>query len=242
MTPRGRPRRRATSRRVDASVARRRSSSTGREWTDRLVSGSCGSARRPPLSSEVRARHAFEADPPDRRDDRVQRVRKRGRSRVREEGHAPASGRRAVVRTIVQDLTEGAVTLDGIEGIHHPRTKRTESGQANTATIYARVSGELPSRFPGQPAVQLDEDILTFLCEQLEDRRWICSTVSCKRWSIWGRRCSTISSSRGSSGRRGAAPRDILSWPGPGPARCGLRDRPAEDSARLRSEASASRG
>jgi hypothetical protein len=41
------------------------------------------------------------------------------------------------VRTIVQDLTEGAVSLDGIEGIHHPRTKGTASGQANTATIYA---------------------------------------------------------------------------------------------------------
>ena len=81
------------------------------------------------------------------------------------------------VRTIMQNISEGAVTLDQIEGIHHPRTRGAASGQANTATIYARVSGEVPSLFPGRPPVQLDREILTFLCDQLEDRRWICSTV-----------------------------------------------------------------
>ena len=80
------------------------------------------------------------------------------------------------VRAILVDVTGGALTLDGIEGIHHPRTIAAPS-QANHATIYARVSGELPSRIPGQPPEQFDNDFLTFHCEQLEDRRWICSSI-----------------------------------------------------------------
>ena len=80
------------------------------------------------------------------------------------------------VRGIIQDLSEGAVTLDNIEGIHHPRTIGPATSQANTAAIYARVSGELPSPIPGRPPLQLDGDIFTFFCDQLEDRRWICSS------------------------------------------------------------------
>jgi hypothetical protein len=74
------------------------------------------------------------------------------------------------VQAIVARVSGGDLTLDSIEGIHHPRTKGGDSSQANTATIYARLSGELPS-------VVLDEDIVTFPCDQLEDDRWICSTA-----------------------------------------------------------------
>lgn len=80
------------------------------------------------------------------------------------------------VRAILEEVTEGALTLDSIEGIHHPRTINAPS-QANNVTIYARVSGELPSRIPGRPPEQFDNDILTFHCDQLEDRRWICSSI-----------------------------------------------------------------
>ena len=80
------------------------------------------------------------------------------------------------VRAIIQDLSEGAVTLENIEGIHHPRTIGPATSQANTAAIYARVTGELPSPIPGRPPLQLDGDIFTFFCDQLEDRRWICSS------------------------------------------------------------------
>ena len=80
------------------------------------------------------------------------------------------------VRTILRDVTGGALTLDSIEGIHHPRTINASS-QANSVTIYARVSGELPSRIPGQPPEQFDRDFLTFSCDQLEDRRWICASI-----------------------------------------------------------------
>jgi len=80
------------------------------------------------------------------------------------------------VRTILRDVTGGALTLDSIEGIHHPRTINAPS-QVNSVTIYARVSGELPSRIPGRPPEQFDNDFLTFSCDQLEDRRWICPTI-----------------------------------------------------------------
>ena len=80
------------------------------------------------------------------------------------------------VRAVVRDLSEGAVTLDGIEGIHHPRTIGTATSQANTAAIYARVSGELPSPIPGRPPLLLDRSIFAFFCDQLEDRRWLCSS------------------------------------------------------------------
>ena len=80
------------------------------------------------------------------------------------------------VRAVVRDLSEGAVTLDGIEGIHHPRTIGTATSQANTAAIYARVSGELPSPIPGRPPLLLDRNIFAFFCDQLEDRRWLCSS------------------------------------------------------------------
>ena len=83
------------------------------------------------------------------------------------------------MRRIVRDLSDGALALDKLAGIHHLRSTRGKnSRQANTATIYARVSGQVPSPIPGQPALELDRDILTFRCEQLEDRRWICSTES----------------------------------------------------------------
>jgi hypothetical protein len=80
------------------------------------------------------------------------------------------------VRAILEEVTEGALVLDSIEGIHHPRTSNDPS-QANSVTIYARVSGELPSRLPGRPPEQFDNDFLTFSCDQLEDRRWICPTI-----------------------------------------------------------------
>ena len=79
-------------------------------------------------------------------------------------------------RALLADVTEGALVLDRVEGIHHPRTINAPS-QANNVTIYARVSGELPSRIPGRPPEQFDNDILTFHCDQLEDRRWICSSI-----------------------------------------------------------------
>lgn len=81
------------------------------------------------------------------------------------------------MREIVRDLSDGGVKVDEIEGIHHPRTSGKASGQANAATIYARVSGRVPSPIPGRPPVEFDEDILTASCEQLEDRRWICSAL-----------------------------------------------------------------
>jgi hypothetical protein len=80
------------------------------------------------------------------------------------------------VRQMVTDVTAGALTLDSIEGVHHPRTIDAPS-QANSATIYARVSGDLPSPIPGQPPVRFDQEIVTIPCDQLEDRRWICSTL-----------------------------------------------------------------
>lgn len=80
------------------------------------------------------------------------------------------------VRAILAEVTAGALTLDSIEGIRHPRTINGPS-QANSVTIYARVSGELPSRIPGRPPEQFDNDFLTFHCDQLEDRRWICPTI-----------------------------------------------------------------
>lgn len=81
------------------------------------------------------------------------------------------------VRAVVADVTSGALTLDSIEGIHHPRTIGKAQSQANMATIYARVSGELPARIPSQPPQEFDQDFLTVNCEQLEDDRWICSTL-----------------------------------------------------------------
>jgi hypothetical protein len=80
------------------------------------------------------------------------------------------------IRAILEEVTEGALILDSIEGIHHPRTINGPS-QANSVTIYARVSGELPSRLPGRPPEQFDRDFLTFSCDQLEDQRWICPTI-----------------------------------------------------------------
>jgi hypothetical protein len=83
---------------------------------------------------------------------------------------------RKSVRDFVRDLTGGSLVVDGIEGIHHPRTI-DEPSQANLATIYARVSGEVPSPIPRNPPIVFDEDLVTFGCEQLEDRRWICSAL-----------------------------------------------------------------
>jgi hypothetical protein len=80
------------------------------------------------------------------------------------------------VEAIVADLSDGALTVDLIEGIHHPRTKGEENGQDNTAVIYARLSGRL--ELGGEPVVRLSQDILTFPCDQLEDDRWICSAGS----------------------------------------------------------------
>ncbi len=79
------------------------------------------------------------------------------------------------VEAIVADLSDGALTVDLIEGIHHPRTKGEENGQDNTAVIYARLSGRL--EVGGEPAVRLNQDIVTFPCDQLEDDRWICSAA-----------------------------------------------------------------
>jgi hypothetical protein len=39
------------------------------------------------------------------------------------------------------------------------------------------VSGEVPSPIPRNPPIVFDEDLVTFGCEQLEDRRWICSAL-----------------------------------------------------------------
>ena len=73
--------------------------------------------------------------------------------------------------------------------------------QANSVTIYARVSGELPSRLPGRPPEQFDNDFLTFSCDQLEDRRWICPTIFLTSLVGLVTR-ATISFSRSSRGRR----------------------------------------
>jgi hypothetical protein len=87
------------------------------------------------------------------------------------------------VRKAVREVSKGTLALDRLAGIHHLRTimgtgKNKSSRQSNTATIYARVSGSVPAPIPGQPAIKLDNDVLTFRCEQIEDLRWICTSES----------------------------------------------------------------
>ncbi len=98
------------------------------------------------------------------------------------------------VQAIVARVSGGDLTLDSIEGIHHPRTKGGDSSQANTATIYARLSGELP-------AVVLDEDIVTFPATSSRTIAGSARRRSCNPSSTPARRSSTISSSRSSRDR-----------------------------------------
>jgi hypothetical protein len=85
------------------------------------------------------------------------------------------------VRSTVRNLSDGSLALNMIAGVHHPRTiigAKKNPRQANAATIYARISDEVPPRTRGGTAIELDHAILSFPCDQLEDRCWICSARS----------------------------------------------------------------